>query len=1115
MSRLSIKRSISLLLLTCLLAFTIMPFSAAAAADDPDYEGYIVRLKQNGSVLRSMSGAPESYIKVASAEEAYLRFGEENIEFIEPDYKLYELGEEYEPSSWAMQKIKARGAWGSGLNGNGVKVAVIDSGVRTSHEDFTEGLISPVQNFTNDGLADEYSTYHGTAVSGIIAAKINNLQSPGTPAVDGLAPSVNIIPMRVFSKVKTATASMAVAAIEEAISQGCQVINLSIGIASYSAAFEEVCIRAAEAGIILVAASGNSGGEYYFYPASFNSVISVGATTAEDSRASFSQYNDRVFAVAPGHDITCLGVASDSAYDPGRQGTSFSAPMVSSLAAMAKQHNPLIGLESFRRLLTAGVEDLGEPGRDNNYGYGRIDAEAFVRELTREYSITYNGADSLGGDKYTANMNSDKELPVPEKADSVFLGWYDNSGLEGVPLTSVKAGSVGNREFYASWVGPDDVDVAGLIVKGYAAERGERDSFSVTVPQETVIEKGDFVIMPRSKNAVISEPVKTGGAWSFTLSYEGIKRDFSVTINYSHGIIFGNATLPKLDGSSQAIPYSCDLSAISAVFQNADSYEAVINEGSGSLAVKDGLLVYTPVEAEIGSTAKVRVLAKSGSGPGGSAEIHIAVTRPVSDGKANPGQAAFKQTNPADISIGISLYDNELSSLRLSGRELSLGSDYTLKYAAIDGKDAVILSKAMLSGLAAGKHTLSVAFASGPSAAVTISVTGADGGGSGGGGGGGAGGDILAPAQTGSSSVTVGGISLEGKLEKDNFSLSLPAGIMAEIAGSSLENPLVFRYDGAEGVRSFSLEISPAEAALAKGGILLELGGVKAYFPAGLWAGLSPSEGGNYVVTITEGSISVSFTKDGKAAEYYDYTNPITISLTGGADNIMHDKNTGRLIPRSLYSDGRIYARVYGGGSYDVKAVAPLLFSDTKGLWMESAVSFLAMRGVTGGLEKNVFGSGEKLTRGQFITMLMRLLSIDISSDPSGAFKDAAAGSYYYKALLDARSLGFAEGRSDNLFAPNEEITRQDMVVMLYRALEKCGIMNAADSGELRKFSDASLVADYARPAIESFLHYNMISGPGGGLLKPRGNASRAEAAQLLYNVLISEGKNKPGSPVH
>lgn len=169
--------------------------------------------------------------------------------------------------------------------------------------------------------------------------------------------------------------------------------------------------------------------------------------------------------------------------------------------------------------------------------------------------------------------------------------------------------------------------------------------------------------------------------------------------------------------------------------------------------------------------------------------------------------------------------------------------------------------------------------------------------------------------------------------------------------------------------------------------------------------------------------------------------------------------------------------------------------------WYHKAVTFIAARGITTGTGENRFSPDAALTRGQFIVMLMRAYGMEPEEKPADNFADAG-NTYYTNYLAAAKRLKISSGVGNNSFAPDSEITRQDMFTLLYRALDLLGELPTENTGNrLSNYSDAGEISDYAADAMESFVESGIVSG-NGGKLDPNGKSNRAQMAQVLYNIL-------------
>jgi hypothetical protein len=164
-------------------------------------------------------------------------------------------------------------------------------------------------------------------------------------------------------------------------------------------------------------------------------------------------------------------------------------------------------------------------------------------------------------------------------------------------------------------------------------------------------------------------------------------------------------------------------------------------------------------------------------------------------------------------------------------------------------------------------------------------------------------------------------------------------------------------------------------------------------------------------------------------------------------------------------------------------------------------VSFIAARGITTGTGSGTFSPDLVLTRADFLVMLMKAYGIAPDTNPADNFSDAGS-TYYTGYLAAAKRLGISAGVGNNLYAPGKEITRQEMFTLLYNALKALNKLPAADSGKtLENFIDQGDVAIWATEAMTLLVKSGMVSG-SDSKLDPTGGSTRAQMAQVLYNLL-------------
>ena len=158
----------------------------------------------------------------------------------------------------------------------------------------------------------------------------------------------------------------------------------------------------------------------------------------------------------------------------------------------------------------------------------------------------------------------------------------------------------------------------------------------------------------------------------------------------------------------------------------------------------------------------------------------------------------------------------------------------------------------------------------------------------------------------------------------------------------------------------------------------------------------------------------------------------------------------------------------------------------------------------------NKFAPGERLTREQFITMLVRCAGskIDISAAADKKFSDVAEDSWYEPYVYAGVRSGIAEGMGDGIFGIGEYITRQDMAVMISRFLKFIGGAELSYN-QGTDFADAAEISDYAKISVGRMYNSGLILGDDSGKFRPLDNAGRAEAAVMIYRTVNYGGASK------
>lgn len=290
--------------------------------------------------------------------------------------------------------VRAEAAWTNGATGSGVVVAVVDSGVAyENYGAFAQApdlvgrtFVTPYDAVTGDGHANDENS-HGTHVCGTIAQSTDNALGCA-----GIARDCTIMPVRVLDASGSGAFSWIANGINHARLNNAKVINMSLGGSSGSTTLQNAVANAANAGITICAATGNTGRQGVQYPAAYSQCIAVGATRFDGARSRYSTYGSGIDVVAPGGDtavdqngdgyadgILQQTFASGAPTSFGYyffQGTSMATPHVSAIAALVRQKHPTWTAAQVRSAIESTCRDLGSAGYDTRFGYGLVDAYA-------------------------------------------------------------------------------------------------------------------------------------------------------------------------------------------------------------------------------------------------------------------------------------------------------------------------------------------------------------------------------------------------------------------------------------------------------------------------------------------------------------------------------------------------------------------------------------------------------------------------------------------------------------------------------------------------------------------------------------------------------------------
>lgn len=415
-----------------------------------------------------------------------------------PDDPLYNL-------QWHLPEIRLPQAWdittGTPTGTNDVIVAVVDTGILLDHPDFAGQLVDGYDfiadpdrardfNGIDDNPADEgdfaygaSSSFHGSHVAGTIAARTDNAEG-----VAGVSWGAKIMPMRALglnggSNYDVMQAALYAAGLANDSGrlpvQPADIINMSLGSPFFSQATQDIFTQIRSRGVIVIASAGNEASSAPNYPAAYNGVVSVSATTISGTLAPYSNFGP-VDVAAPGGfngtdangdgfgDGVVSTVGDDS--NPGSiqlgygalSGTSMAAPHVAGVAALMKALHPNLTPAQFDAALASGelTDDLGAPGRDDLFGYGLINAQKAVLSAL----VLAGGAGADPGPVLGSSLSS-VNLGVLASSQLVRLS---NLGTGSIELL---AGNITSNETWLSIL-PAAVDGNGLGDYRLMVDRG-------------------------------------------------------------------------------------------------------------------------------------------------------------------------------------------------------------------------------------------------------------------------------------------------------------------------------------------------------------------------------------------------------------------------------------------------------------------------------------------------------------------------------------------------------------------------------------------------------------------------------------------------------------------
>lgn len=362
---------------------------------------FIILTDENGAnAIKALSYVQEI------VENKSFKLDDEELKEENVEKEISPLEAQVDYLNWGVNRVLAPCMWRRGVTGQGINVAVLDTGIGPHVDLVVSGNVSFTGEPTQDGDG------HGTHVGGIIASTNFAINAVG------VAYDVNLFNVKVLDNSGSGTTAWLIQGITWCGNNNIDVANMSLGwppgepVAGDRALIQAALDFSIGRGCIFVVASGNDGVSTVGYPASANGVISVGSININNVRAASSNYGTGLGYVAPG--VNIISTSLNNGYTS-MSGTSMACPHVSAMIALLLSEDPLRTQAQIEAILTSAALDLGSPGYDIEYGNGLVRSPRFPMTLIAKPS---------------------KEAYDCEKYGAIDIFAYDNLGrpIEEVPI---------------------------------------------------------------------------------------------------------------------------------------------------------------------------------------------------------------------------------------------------------------------------------------------------------------------------------------------------------------------------------------------------------------------------------------------------------------------------------------------------------------------------------------------------------------------------------------------------------------------------------------------------------------------------------------------------------
>jgi len=346
----------------------------------------------------------------------------------------------YYSNQYYLNKINSPQSYEITQGDSTIVIGVIDSGLDFTHPDLRTSFKVNYEELSN-GIDDDGNGYiddirgwnfvddnnnpqdnnlysHGTSVTGIINASINN-----GIGIASIAPNCKVLVLKAFDENGVGGEDNVARAILYGTTEGVRIFNMSFGDVIYSRLMRDVIRYAYSKNIILISSAGNTGNDELHYPSAFDEVISVGASDANDFKASFSSFGETVDIFAPGNQILTTSIKGKGSDEFGKDyfyvnGTSFSAPIVSASAALLLSRNNALTNEEIRGILVSTTDYMTDQTIwDKTHSSGRINLYNALLNYNKPSDVRF----TFPYQDYTTFSDT---IPISVTATSTFFESY-------------------------------------------------------------------------------------------------------------------------------------------------------------------------------------------------------------------------------------------------------------------------------------------------------------------------------------------------------------------------------------------------------------------------------------------------------------------------------------------------------------------------------------------------------------------------------------------------------------------------------------------------------------------------------------------------------------------